>query len=124
MHVGVLKELSPDFLLLGEGKQEIRLKLSNVEILSKSEIKSWKIDNLTVKSFDVSIIFPDTCDPKIIAISLESIDGVVSSKVLDIYSGDQISSDSISVTIRYEVFDSECVKTVETFLKGFGGLIR
>jgi prephenate dehydrogenase len=123
-HIGILKDLTPDFLLLIEGRKETKLKLSNVEILDDHEILNWKLENLPVQYFDVSAMFPKSCDPEIIADSLRFIEGVVSSDVLDVYTGEQISSDSKSVTIRYRVFDSKCINDVENLLKGFGAVIR
>jgi prephenate dehydrogenase len=123
-HIGILKDLTPDFLLLIEGRKETKLKLSNVEILDDNEILKWKLENLPIHFFDVSAMFPKSCDPEIIADSLRFIEGVVSSEVLDVYTGEQISSDSKSVTIRYRVFDSQRSNDVENLLKGFGAVIR
>ncbi len=124
VHVGILKELSPDFLYLKTNKKVLKLKTANVETLKPAELFNWKIKNLPVKTYDISVIFPKSSDPNLITESVENLKGVVDAEVLDIYQGDQVPSEYQSITIRYQVLDPETLKDVEKFLKGFGGVIR
>lgn len=124
VHCGILKEVSPDEVMLIKKKRAIKLKLSNVEILNKDELLEWKIENYPTKYFDVSAVFPEKCDPEFIARSIENIDDVVSAQVVDIYKGNQIATDMISITFRYKVINKNARNTVEKLLTGFGAAIR
>ncbi|MGF7118355.1 prephenate dehydrogenase [Methanobacterium oryzae] len=124
IHVGILKDISPDFVVLKENNKEVKVKLSNVEVLDDKELLKWKIDNSHKKSFDVSTIFPETCNPKIIANTINNLEDVINVEIIDLYHGNQIPSGKISITIRYEVINREARLNVENLLKGFGAEIR
>ncbi len=124
IHTGILEELTPDFVTLNEQNKITRLKLSNVEVLTPEELQNWKIDNLTLKTFDVSVMFPENSKPHLIANNIEKIDGVVESKVIDIYQGEQIPEGWLSITFTYHVIDSKLRAEVEALLITFGGKIR
>jgi len=123
-HVGTLKELSPDFAVLVNGEKETRLKLSNVEVLSQTELVNWKLDNYPQKVYDVSAVFPESCNPSIIAETLMNLSNVVEASVVDVYTGKQVETGKKSVTIRYSVINPDARFEVENLLKGFGGVIR
>ena len=95
VHCGILKEVSPDEVMLVKKNNAIKLKLSNVEILNKDELLEWKIENYPKKYFDVSAVFPKNCNPEFIAGTIENIDDVVSAHVIDIYKGKQIAPDML-----------------------------
>lgn len=124
IHVGILEDLSPDFLYLKTNKKILKLKIANVETLKPVELFNWKISNLPLKTYDISVIFPKSSDASLIAKSVGNLKGVVDAEVKDIYQGDQVPSNSQSITIRYQVLDPETLIEVETFLRGFGGIIR
>lgn len=124
IHVGILEGLSPDFLTLMGDNREIKLKLSNVEILGDSELHKWKVENYKHKSFDVSAVFPENCSPEIIVNTIKGLNGVVDASVVDLYHGSQISAGKISITLKYEVINRNARFEVENLLKGFGGVIR
>ncbi|MFA0847257.1 MAG: prephenate dehydrogenase [Methanobacterium formicicum] len=124
IHIGILEELNPDFVRLKENNKITRLKLSNVEVLSAEEIRQWKIDNIPLKTFDVSVTFPENSKPDLIARNIEKIEGVVQAKVIDVYQGQQIPEGWISITLTYQVVDSGLRTEVESILTTFGGKIR
>ncbi len=124
VHIGILKELKPEFLILKHNNATTKLKLSNVEILTGEEIFEWKINNIPKKSYDISGIFPDCADPAVIAGTIRGLEGVVDAEVVDTYGGSQIPDGFISITIRYVVIDEHPVSEVENLLKGFGSQIR
>lgn len=123
-HVGTLKELSPDFAVLVRDEKETRLKLSNVEVLSHAELVNWKLDNCPQKVYDVSAVFPESCNPQIIAETLMNMSNIVEVSVVDVYTGKQVETGKKSVTIRYSVINPDARFEVENLLKGFGGVIR
>ncbi len=124
VHIGILEEINPDFVTLNQNKNKVELKLSNVEVLSEKELFEWKAEHFEHKSFDISAVFPENCNPEVIVDTIKSVDNVVDANLVDIYSGKQISSGKISITIKYEVIDSEARFEVEALLKGFGAIIR
>lgn len=124
VHVGMLDELKPEFLVLKFNNSSTKLKLSNVEILTDKELRDWKINNYPLRSYDVSAVFPESADPKVIVNTVQGLEGVVDAEVMDTYSGSQIPEGSISITLRYSVFEEDAVLEVEKLLKGFGCQIR
>ncbi len=124
VHVGILEELSPDFITLNQNKKKTVLKWSNVEVLNDAELCKWKIEKYPRKSYDVSAVFPEKCNPDIIVATLENLDDVVEVSLVDIYQGSQIPDGKISITLKYEVINSEARFSVENLLKGFGASIR
>jgi prephenate dehydrogenase len=124
VHIGILEELTPDYLILNQNNGNIQLKLSNVEVLNSEELYKWKLDNYMQKSHDISAIFPVSCDPNIITSTIKKLDGVVDAEVIDTYSGDQIPEEHISITIRYHFIGELVVNEVEKLLIGFGSQIR
>lgn len=124
IHVGILDQLSADFITLIQNNKVIKLKVSNIEILSKDELRQFKKDNYPRKSFDISIVLPESADPKLIANTIWKIKDVVDVDVLDIYQGSQIDEGMKSITFRYEVINPQARNEVEALLEGFGGIIR
>ncbi|MCE5214998.1 MAG: prephenate dehydrogenase [Methanobacterium sp.] len=124
VHVGNLKELSPDFISLSYNNKTIKLKASNIEILSKEQLKKFKYGNYPIKSYDVSVVLPESSDSRIIAHTIGKIDEVVNVKVMDVYQGSQIDKGSKSITFRFGVINSSALDEVQTLLVGFGGKIR
>lgn len=124
IHLGILKELSPDFITLSHNNNTIKLKVSNIEILSKEQLKQFKDENCPIKSFDVSVVLPESSDPEIIADTIDKIKDVVDVRILDIYQGSQIQKGMKSITLRYQVINTYARNEVEALLNGFGGTIR
>ena len=124
IHIGVLKNISPDFIVLNENNKDIRLKLSNVEVLDNKELLKSKIESFPKKTFDVSAIFPETCHPEIIADTINNLEDVINVSVVDTFQGNQIPSGKISITFKYKVINRRVRLNVENLLKGFGGEIR
>ena len=124
IHIGILEELTPDYLILNQNNTVVQLKLSNVEVLNGEELYKWKLENYVQKSQDVSAIFPRSCDPEVIARTIRKLDGVVDAEVVDTYCGNQIPTGNISITLRYHFIDHLAINEVDKLLKGFGSQIR
>ena len=92
--------------------------------MSPRELEDYKNDNCPRKSFDVSVVLPESADPEMVAQAIGSFNGVVASQVVDVYQGSQINKGMKSITLRYEVIDPHARSKVEALLKGFGGIIR
>lgn len=124
VHVGILKEISPEFLTLLSGKKILKLKIANIEVLNESEAWNWKKDNYSQHEYHISSIFPANCDPMIICNTISNLNGVINASILDIYQGAQIGEGKVSITFRFEVIEPLLLNEVETLLKGFGAIIR
>lgn len=124
VHIGILDELTPDYLIISQNNSTTQLKISNVEVINKEDLHKWKLKNYTQNSLDISAIFPESCDPEVISETIKKLDGVVDAEVIDTYCGNQIPAGKISVTIRYHFIDSMVVNEIERLLKGFGSQIR
>lgn len=124
IHVGKLEEISPEFVILTHHSKSIELKISNIEILSPGELQTYKYDTLPRKSYDVSVVLPESADAEMVTDVVQSIDDVVDCQLLDVYQGNQIDKGMTSITLRYEVVNPHARENVEALLKGFGGIIR
>jgi len=124
VHIGILKELKPDYLIISQNKSTIHLKLSNVEVINSEELYKWQLENYAQKSHDISAIFPSSCDPTVITDTIRKLDGVADAEVIDTYEGNQIPAENISITIRYHFIDRMVINEVEKLLNGFGSQIR
>lgn len=124
VHIGVLESLNPDFVTLRENNKKITLKLSNIEILNSEETIDWKKANLPLKSFDISVIFPESSEPEVISYIVNSLEDVVKVELKDVYQGEQIPKGFKSLTFNYQVIYPSSRKKVEELLVGFGGKIR
>ena len=124
IHIGVLESLNPDFVTLRENNKKITLKLSNIEVLNSEEIIDWKKINFPLKSFDISVIFPDSSQPEIISHTINTLEDVVKVEIKDVYQGEQIPKGFKSLTFNYQVIYPSSRKKVEELLVGLGGKIR
>jgi len=131
VHIGVLKEVNPDFITLETGKKQEnhkklkKLKIANIKILDDYDLMKWKIKTQSTKINSISCIFPKNSNPEIIKDTINSsIDDIISIKVTDIYTGHQISEGNVSFTFEIIAFNKSTFKSVKNILKGFGGIIR
>ena len=124
IHVGILEEITPNFVIINSHNMLVKLKISNIEILNPKELKLYKNENNPRKIFDVSVILPKDSNPEVISSTIRTLNDVADVYVEDVYQGSQIESGMKSITFRYHVIDVEARTTVEKLLKGFGGIVR
>jgi len=124
IHVGILEEITPNFVIINSHNMLVKLKISNIEILNPKELKLYKNENYPRKIFDVSVILPKDSNPEVISSTIRTLNDVADVYVEDVYQGSQIESGMKSITFRYHVIDVEARTTVEKLLKGFGGIVR
>lgn len=125
VHIGVLNQVNPDFIILDTGKNQKKLKIANIKILDKYDLLDWKIKNQNTKTNSISCIFPKNSNAEVIKNTIKNcVDDIISIKVTDIYTGHQISEGNISFTFEIVAFDKSTFKSVKNVLEGFGGIIR
>ncbi|MCL2688149.1 MAG: prephenate dehydrogenase [Methanobrevibacter sp.] len=125
MHIGILIDFTPDFIILDTGKREKKLKMANIRVLNEGDLFKWNLANKTIKIHSISCVFPKISDENIIKDAIkDSVSNVFDVKVIDIYTGEQIPEDCVSITFEIQSFEHSTFKSVEKLLKGFGGKIR
>ena len=125
VHIGVLNQVNPDFIILDTGKNQKKLKIANIKILDKYDFLDWKIKTQTTKTNSISCIFPKNSNAEVIKNTIKNcVDDIISIKVTDIYTGHQISEGNVSFTFEIVAFDKSTFKSVKNVLEGFGGIIR
>ena len=125
IHIGILKEITPDFITLATGKKEKNLKIANIRILNDEDLFQWNLANKSIKTHSISCVFPKNSNENIIKDTIKaSVSNVFDVKVTDIYTGEQVPKNSISITFEIQSFENSTFKDVEKLLKGFGGIIR
>lgn len=125
IHVGIIQKVNNEEVILTDLKnQKIKLKISNIEILSKEEVFEWKKNNMTLHKFDVSVMFPITSNENILLDMFKKIDPVVSVKIKEVYVGPQVLDNFKSITFHYSTFNKNDNKLIINYLQGIGGIIR
>ena len=67
-----------------------------------------KLKIIPKKSYDISAVFPEECNPDIIvANTVKNLDDVVDASVIDTYQGSQIPDGKYKCYLKYEVINSE-----------------
>ena len=97
--------------------EEIQLKISNVDILSKKEVFEWKKNNMELKNFDLTAQLPSGCDEKYLIKMFENIEPVIGVEITNIA---QIDDSLMNFTFKYSVFNKEDKIYVEEYVRGIG----
>lgn len=123
IHVGIIKHVDTKNVYIDEKNKEVSLKISNVTILTDSELYEWKKKNCKLYSFDISLLLPATVNKDIILDVLNKIDEIVTVKIIDEYHGIE-SDEKISLTFSYTTFNKDDHISVEKYIAGMGIIIR
>lgn len=125
VHVGIVKSVSPnDVTIVKDNRRQVKLKLSNIKILSDDELFQWKKENLKLYSYDISILTPKTADENILMDIIGKIDEIVSVELIEEYTGPQIKDNQRSLTFNYKTFNRGDNVKVENYIKATGAKIR
>jgi len=145
-HVGTLEKFSQNEVVLKKltskgtapqiKNQFIKLKLENLRLLSESELRQWRKENLKHSTRDVSVLIPNGSDPEIILGAISTNKNLAACEISDIYRGSNLVENYIgnkwierlAVSYRIIVFgdcDADSVENdVTAFLCGIGCCIR
>ncbi len=127
VHVGRVKSVTPDEVVVISSGKEVSLKLSNVELLDESFLREWKLRNLPRVKQDFSVLVQESADEKLINKIVENSDGrIVKCEPIDVYTGRQIPKGKKSITLRVEAieFQKKDFEAVKKLLEGIGGTMR
>ena len=120
-YVGIVRKVTAKCVVLeDENQKEVNLKISNVDILSESEVFQWKRSNLKLEHFSLSVQLPSKCDEKYLIKMFENIEPVIDVELSDIKQYDDQFS---NFTFNYRVFNKKDKIYVEEYVGGIGGKI-
>lgn len=124
VHIGILKEVTKDTIILAKGNKNKKLKLSNIEVLTPEELYQWKLENYEHIIQSISCEFSKRVNLEIILETIKNIENIISFAIVDIYTGPQIKEDHISITFKITALYREAIEKAKEILTGFGGVIR
>ena len=148
IHVGILQKVGPDEIILtkliskGTSPQIknkfIKLKLENLRLLSESEFREWRKENLEHSIRDVSVLIPEGANPEIILQAINSNKNLADCEISDIYTTSNSAElktenegkvvERLAVTYRIIVFGDCNADSVESevisLLSGLGCQLR
>jgi prephenate dehydrogenase len=97
IHVGALVKVGPDEIVLTKlvskgtslhiKNKFVKLKLENLRLLSESELREWRKENLEHSTRDISLLIPDGADPAVILNAINTNKNLVACEISDIYKG-------------------------------------
>ena len=128
VHLGIVRSVTPDEVILEELGKEYTLKLSNIRILNDEERIRYKRKKFGAVKRDFSVILDNKVNEGFLSKLLENFDEMILSvKIKDIYSGPQIEKDKKSVCFGIEMINSdikETEKKINKFFRDLGGRLR
>lgn len=138
IHVGKLEKVSPDEIVLmklvSKGtaprikNKFIKLKLENFRLLSESELRVWRKENLKHSTRDISVLIPENADPEVILCAINSNKNLAYCEISDVYKKESKGMGRLAVTYRITVFgdcNADFVEAeVTALLCGLGCRIR
>ena len=124
VHVGIVKELNSNFVVLDIKNSLKKIKIANVEILSSEELFNWKLKNQKIYTQSISSVFPNNSNSEIIKDTLSRVKNITNVTITDTYTGPQINEDKISFTFEVNGLTKKDIEYCKDLLKAFGGIIR
>jgi len=127
-HLGVVKEVTPEEVVLVDNGRQSRLKLSNVRLVCEKEALRFRRERYGSLFRDYSVVFEVGVEEALVAdLLVEHDDGVYAVEVKDVYTGTQVPDGKKSVCFRVELLNrnpKEIDGRVNTFLEKIGGVRR
>jgi prephenate dehydrogenase len=128
VHLGFVKSVTPEEVVLEESGKKHTLKLSNIRVLEDEERTEFKKGKYGVVKRDFSIILDRKVDERFLSRLLEDFDEMILKvETKDVYSGPQIDADKKSVCFSVTLINSGVKETEEKINKFFadvGGSLR
>lgn len=143
IHVGKLEKVSPDEIVLTKlvskgtalhiKNKFIRLKLENLRLLSESELREWRRENLEHSTRDISVLIPEGADPEVILGAINTNKNLAACKISDVYKesepleNESVGTESVEIesvenkSVEIESGKTESGKTVKE-INGTGRL--
>jgi len=105
VHIGLLKDMTPESLTMGDGRRVTRLKTANASLLSEEETGRQRISKFGTSQRDASFTFDRNADPQVVAAMVQAYDRELASiSPIDVYVGPGIPEGKKSITFRFVFF--------------------
>ncbi|MBW9223983.1 prephenate dehydrogenase [Methanothermococcus sp. SCGC AD-155-E23] len=115
VHYGILKDIQDDTVILNKNGKEVRVNIANVSLMEEGELEKWKRENLNRYYYDISVLFREDVDERVI---LKLLKGIFDLEILDVYQGQGVERGFKSVTFRiYSYKREELANLKEQFLE-------
>jgi len=128
VHLGIVKSVNADEVVLEDNGKEFTLKLSNIQVMRNSERIKHKTGRYGSVSRDFSVVLDEGADEKFISELLtNSNENIISVKVKDVYKGGKLGDGTKSVCFTAEVINADAKKTEKEaveFFEKIGGRMR
>ncbi len=126
-HYGKLISVDAENIILSTDKRDLKLKMSNIEVLSDEDADNWLIQNLPERNRDFSFLLGEEVDNETIKNLFSLIPHVTSVKIIDEYKGSQIPDGKKSITLRIVtsfIYEDEVFKKIEEIIRTLGFKMR
>jgi prephenate dehydrogenase len=128
VHLGVVKSVTPDEVVLDDNGREYALKLSNIQVMRASERIAYKAGRFGLASRDFSVVLADKADEVFVSELLKRTDeNILSVEVKDVYRGEKLGAGRKSVCFAAGVVNHDAKKTEKSIVEFFekiGGTLR
>ena len=119
-YVGVVEKVTSKNVIINTGDEKITMNISNIDILTESELYEWKKDHLILEHINLSVMLPSECDEKYLIKMFKNIEPVIDAEIINTNSNDL----KTEYTFHYTLFDKKDKVYVEEYVKGIGGEIH
>lgn len=128
VHLGVVKSVTPDEVVLEDNGKEFSIKLSNIRVMRNDERIGFKAERFGSIERDFSVLLSDKADEAFIADLLEKTDeNILKAGVKDVYRGEKLGRDRKSVCFTVELINQDAKKSekkISEFFDRIGGTLR
>ena len=128
MHLGMVRSVSAETVVLEENGKESTIKISNIQILPDADRIKYKKEVCGTVGRDFSVVLDEKVSEGFITALLKDYDeNIVDVKVKDVYRDSRIGDLKKSVCFGIELIDLDAKKTQERinlFFSGIGGSLR
>ncbi|HIP34627.1 MAG TPA: prephenate dehydrogenase [Methanothermococcus okinawensis] len=104
IHYGILKDIVDDTIVLSKNGKEVRINIANVSLMGEEELEEWKKKNLNRYFYDISVLFRESVDEKII---LKLLKGMFDVEIIDVYQKEKVEKGFKSITFRIYSYNRE-----------------
>lgn len=124
-HVGIVDKVMARSVTISESGKPVNLKIENVRLLNSDELNTWKNENLTTKTRDISAYIPENANPDTLCRILGKIGVGISCKVHDTYNSPEgRRSVTFRIIIRQDIDVNKIQIDAEKLLEGIGCTLR
>jgi prephenate dehydrogenase len=124
IHVGIVKKVTSNNVILEEGKKELHLKIGNIKLLSEDELNYWKENKFKPTLRDISVFIPRSARPFTIQQILDCRRDGVKVETIDTYLHKKGPSATFRLNIRGDLDACEIQRDMEELLEGMGCSLR